>query len=729
MSEYLKIPAILLFSMACMPLVWPAARNFEYEYALVTSWAFVFLLPLFGLLTPKKLPDKFSGREFLGLVGLPFLALIPGALALGSGACACGGMGYLFWMILLVVPAGWLGLAGMYLVARYPDKKSIRLSIAFTPGVLAIICALTLWFFPQKRALSAVLGFLHGPIYDRWIPVDFGVVLARAGHGLIGIALLGLGIGYFAARGRGFISILTLGFTARLLALGYDTAGHGEWFLDRAMPEVIHAEQIDLHYLRRTPKDQDLAERLARDAAFHAKEIISVLGAEISRPVTIYAYSGSEQKKLLFGGGNTDVTDVWIPTIHISLEASPHPTLRHELVHAVASYVSWHGIGFHPNMLITEGLAMALAPVDSSLDYDDVSASMLKTGRVTSLESLFTPLGFWSESGARSYMIAGSFLRWLMTNYGGTAVRDLYMGQSLAAVTHDDPASVMAKWSMSISAGYQEKNNLIVEHYTRESGVFEEICPHTMQDLERPRSSGLLTRLRQPIGWDQTNWNAWRVALNPKDRDAMLDKFRVDVVAVFKQNPFDATAASVWREAVEKGRAWPPRVIEDIEMAVIHSDIESVLGNKDAAKNILLELMELFAAKNPGSALKRQVEARLALDLVTDESQAKLWRRYVAGWGTLPAPAAGEPWILGYLRSRRAVSSRMENLNAWRGKISEAKTYPEIQKEWIKMLANAYADNGAFTEAGELYADLTPLLTGEAKRLAAENSRRMTAAK
>ena len=71
----------------------------------------------------------------------------------------------------------------------------------------------------------------------------------------------------------------------------------------------------------------------------------------------------------------------------------------------------------------------------------------------------------------------------------------------------------------------------------------------------------------------------------------------------------------------------------------------------------------------------------------------------------------------------------MENLNAWRGKLSEAKTYLEIQKEWIKMLANAYADNGAFTEAGELYADLTPLLTGEAKRLAAENSRRMTAAK
>jgi hypothetical protein len=500
-------------------------------------------------------------------------------------------------------------------------------------------------------------------------------------------------------------------------------------FLDRAMPDVIHVENIDLHYLRRGAKDQALAERLARDATFHVKEINAVLKADIARPIAIYAYPDAEKKKLLFGGGNTDVTDVWTPTIHIGLESSPHPTLRHELVHAVASYVSWYGIGFHPNMLITEGLAMALAPVDSSLDYDDVSASMLKTGRLASLESLFSPLGFWSASGARSYMIAGSFLRWMMTNYGGTAVRDLYRGQSLSDVTHDEPANVMAKWAQSISAHYEEKNNLIVEQYTRDPGVFEEICPHTMEDLARPRSAGFLTRLRQPIGWDSANWYAWRVLLNPRDRGASLDKFRGDVVGVFKQNPLDFAAARFWRDAAEKGRAWPPRVIEDIEMAVTQSDIEAVLGNKDAAKNILRDLMVLFAAKNPGPNIKRQVEARLALDLVADEAQAKAWRLYVAGWGALPATAAGEPWILEYLRGRRAVNPLMDAVKDWRAKLPEAKAYPEIQKEWIKMLAKANADNGAFIEARELYAELTPMLTGEAKRLAEENSRRMSAEK
>jgi hypothetical protein len=638
-------------------------------------------------------------------------------------------MGFLFWMSLLAMPAGWLGLAGMYLVARYGERKVLGLLFVMIPVSLALLTALTMWFFPQKRALSAVLGFLHGPIYDRWIPVDYGVVLGRAGHGLIGIALLGLGIGYFTARCRGFMSILALGISARLMALGYDTAGHGAWFLDRAMPEVIHGENIDLHYLRRGTKDQALAERLAQDAAFHVREINSVLGAEITRPIAIYAYPDPEKKKLLFGGGNTDVTDVWTPTIHIGLESSPHPTLRHELVHALASFVSWHGIGFHPNMLITEGLAMALAPVDSSLDYDDVSASMLKTGRVTSLESLFSPLGFWSASGARSYMIAGSFLRWLMTHYGGGAVRDLYMGQSLGAVTRDNPVDVLEKWSQAISAGYQEKNNLIVEQYTRDPGVFEEICPHTTEDLARSRSSGLLTSLRQPIDWDPASWYAWRVRINPRDRDALLDKFRGDVAVVFKQNPIDGAAARVWRDAAEKGRAWPPRVIEDIEVAVLQSDIEAVLGNKDAAKNILGELVKLFAAKNPGPNIKRQVEARLALDIVTDDAQAKSWRSYVAGWGTLPAPAAGEPWILDYLRSRRAVNPSTDALKNWRAKLSEAKTFPEIHKEWIKMLAKSYADIGSFSEAGELYAELAPLLTGEAKRLAEENIRRMSAAK
>ena len=40
------------------------------------------------------------------------------------------------------------------------------------------------------------------------------------------------------------------------------------------------------------------------------------------------AFADENKKKLWFGGGSTDVTDVYTPSVHVSLGSWPHPTLR-----------------------------------------------------------------------------------------------------------------------------------------------------------------------------------------------------------------------------------------------------------------------------------------------------------------------------------------------------------------------------------------------------------------
>ena len=75
--------------------------------------------------------------------------------------------------------------------------------------------------------------------------------------------------------------------------------------------------------------------------------------------------------------------------IHTTLSESQHSTIRHELVHALASFDSYLSLGFHPNIAITEGLAVALAPEDRLLSLDDASASLIINKKISSLEKIF----------------------------------------------------------------------------------------------------------------------------------------------------------------------------------------------------------------------------------------------------------------------------------------------------------------------------------------------------
>src|SRR5690606_33355072 len=115
------------------------------------------------------------------------------------------------------------------------------------------------------------------------------------------------------------------------------------------------------------------------------------------------------------------------PSIHITADAWPHPTLRHELVHALASGFGYHGLGFHPNMAFTEGLAEALAPREQMISVHEGAASLIESGRLPAIEKLFSP-AFWRESGGRAYTVAGSFIRHLIETRGMAEVKNLYAG-------------------------------------------------------------------------------------------------------------------------------------------------------------------------------------------------------------------------------------------------------------------------------------------------------------
>jgi hypothetical protein len=755
-------PAYL--AAATLPLLSSAGLNLEYEYALLTAWLTLVLVPLVAALTPYRwlpaLEGRYEVRPATEIVWMAFVAplivLAPGALLFASKACPCSKPGFAFWMAVLWVPAWVLAHAAYHLILRLRVGGTRRwlagVGVFAALAVAAVSGASSLWFDPQKRAVNLVLGFLHGPIYDEWIAFDGGILLARGAHLALALALL------FTVWWRGRIS------TAPAAALAYATwiglglfAGQfpsvkrGEEALDDLLHAKVEGAGFTLHY-RPGKKSEQAADaeggspavppvaiqRLVRDAEFHMAELQETLGEGARTPVQIYVYPNEDVKKLWFGGGATDVTDVRTPSVHITTSSWPHPTLRHELVHALASGFGYHGLGFHPNLAFTEGLAVALAPEPRSLPLDAGAAALLDSGRLPDVGTLFTPL-FWKVSGARAYTVAGSLIRWLVETKGIGGVKALYGGKSWDDAFGASRETLVAEWRERVMKDFdKERNAVYAEALFRSPGILGELCPHSKADLARGRDEGVFVRMRQPAGWDpEQDLQPWLTALAPNAKETRLRGWRKELRTVAGERFPPQGRLETWKETLARARANPPEALEDVELAILESDVARLIGDAEASVQILEALETFGQTKYLGDGLTREVAARLAVERQVAKESRVEWRRYLAGWrrtfpSSAPAATAGEgsePWILAYLRVRNEKEAPLdvEALGRILAQATPDRQLPAtFHVEWYRLIAHRLMKAGAFAEAAAAYDKATEAVTtaGASPDIYAEHARR-----
>lgn len=739
MRWYLAMMGSLLVSLSFSPLAFFFGKNFEYEYATFLSWAVLLVLPIFASVVPAtlinrlfeaKLPTVPGAWQFRHNAKLWFAALILGPLCLHfaglgaffSGQCRCSQSGYFFWMALQVWPSYFLGLAihGVILYRRQRSstgRSYVSKVCAFIAASTALAAAL-LWFFPQKRLVSFAFGFLHGPIYDEWIPVDQGVVVARFAVALFALAFWIIGR-RFGLKGSPIsktgVLIGAAAFSLWVSSFFYATGSHGAFAIKKVLNKEKSVGFVKIHYPAGGEDFERRMRVLTAEVKYHSHDIAMKLDIKSPRPIHVFVYPNRDMKKLLFGGGSTDVTDVWTPSIHITADDAPHGSLRHELVHAITSEFGWYGIGFHPNMAITEGLAVALAPGGSRRSIHEMSSVLLQEKKVTSLSQLFSPWGFWSQSGPRAYTVAGSFLLFLIEKVGAKSVLDIYGGSTFDQATGKPLAYWSKQWSEHVESMYNPALSIESESIFRSPGVLRDVCPHTKVDLARSRSDVLWTRLRQPLGWDPQSYLEWRVSFDPKDLSSKLDLWSRRVKEVASSRNPSAMSVMTWIETTRKARRIPAETVEDIELALLESDLRSLNDERSMSQQILDEVSMEAAHKSPGETLERQIAARLLTERSgLDPSKIREWRRYLAGWRSPPELLANEPWIFTYLRMRRERSSN-------RGSTMSAALFPAeemdvmFRREWYRLLADRFLGLEDYGQAGKFYDATAQLSEGGRK--------------
>ncbi len=401
------------------------------------------------------------------------------------------------------------------------------------------------------------------------------------------------------------------------------------------------------------------------------------LGIDALPRIKIYVYDDADQKKLAFGGHNTDIADVFGSSIHITRSRQPHPTLRHELVHALLAHKAPLGLGFRLNMAITEGVAVALEASPKERSVHELAAALIIGKKVTtSLSDLFSPL-FWRKSPGHAYGLSGSFFKFLLDQYGGTKLVELYSGGSFSKVYGAPLKDLEAQWLSLLQQVYQgTSSKQYFDTILSQRSQLDRRCPHSREINNMSRDEGFWIRLRQPLGWspdaDYYPWVLSNFKLGDDDTVSNVDYafLKSRIRNEMKQKQYAQVSLKKWLVDTAALMRKPYESRLQVKLRVLYSDLLSLDDRWQASESVLEQLLVDLKQKKLGDDLMRAVEARLRLASMSSVELNKQWRRYLAGWRKTPPGYQGDgdvPWLIEYLY-----------LRANRSKISTGKTLVEM---------------------------------------------------
>jgi hypothetical protein len=668
------LPIWITLLAGLLPLLLPGGWNFEYEYSLYAAW-FEVLLWVTARVLVKGDPWRNRPVFLFHLLTFyaPLISLIPGVLIFVTQSCACNPIGYLMWWGLLWAPARSVGfilftVSGSFLSKRTVLKRMLWCFAAY--AFMWFLLGLSLWVFPQKRLVHAFFGFLHGPIYDAYIALDTGVVLRRT-------SLIALSVGvlcFYYIKDVYNRRCLSLAFFMVFLAM---VLGSGRYTSTQVGHQALRSEFLNVSegshskiYFNTLANDGLKVKYLLTQADTHLLDLMSILQIEASSApkVGIYLYDDAKHKKIAFGGYNTDIADVFGVSIHITRSRLPHPTLRHELVHALLADKAPLGLGFRLNMAITEGVAVALeAPPNERSIHELAAALVLGKEQPVRLEDLFSPW-FWRQPSGHAYGVAGSFFKFLLQQYGGPKLLALYSGSSFAATYSKSLAELEAEWIGHLESAF--RGSLSTQYFVSvlsQKSHLDRRCPHSRNINKRPKSEGLWVRLRQPLGWDpESDYFPWVVS---NFRNAGIDEV-ADVDFAFLKSRIDQEMAqkkyeqlSVKKWLVDSASLMrePMQSRLQARIRILRSDLLALDDRWDESEKLLEETVASVDGQALGYDLIRAAQARLRLASLTEVELSKQWRRYLAGWRSSPPGFQGQgkpPWIAEYLYLR-ALKNRV----------------------------------------------------------------------
>ncbi len=547
------------------------------------------------------------------------------------GECKCNAGAFKFWFVLMYFPSIILSFSiGEFYKKQNLILKKIIFRHFYIVLLLSIYSLFLIWYFPQKYSMNMITGFWHGPIYDRLIETDYNLLYSRGLHILLGIVLFFLA--HFKSKkiSKTTVNIIIL---CCFLITESESNRVGNYLLKDNFPIKLSGTCVDLYTTSKKEKTYHL--ELLKQADYHCEDLKKQLHLNLDKKVSVFSYQSYSQKKLIFGAAETDVCDVKNIGIHINEESLPHSSLRHELVHALLAKDGFYGLGFHPNMSFTEGIASALAPGFSSQSLHELAASAIKTLKITKASDFFGN-HFWTYSGRSSYTIAGSFWRYLLDKGEQESILKMYSGKSPNWKHQKSIQEHQDHWFHFMNQLDISNSEIYAEKIFNTPSPFHSQCIHSKNTL-RKNNKNPYDKFRQPHNWDLSKYPQWSDQFSKNDLHLQRKKI------LRKKIPAITELIRLQSQKI--------KTIDDIVYSLDMIDTLMKQKKVNIALQSLKSLYEQTKSKFIGNALKRKIIARFYIMSFFTPEQSQKWMKYLSAGKNLPKTTEAN-WMSTYLSLR-----------------------------------------------------------------------------
>jgi tetratricopeptide (TPR) repeat protein len=445
--------------------------------------------------------------RMLGLLVVPWALLTLSLLWRPN----CGYLQGLLLFVVFAVPSVGLSVCMAYALEasqlRYARLLFILAGLA--TAVLPVLFDLAL--HPQFYTYNHVWGGFLGPIYDEELAIRPGLFFFRGLTLWWAVWLVLMGRRSILRRGghqiegrRGALGLLAVTFVivgtyASAPWLGINTPG---WYLQGQLGGHLQLERFDVYYDPDALSEEELLV-IADEHRYRYHQLREALGTDVRYRIATYLYPDPRTKAALTGARTTGVAPTWLPTpqIHL-LQERFQRSFAHELVHVIAREFGMPVIRASPAIGLVEGLAVALEPPDGTPSLHAQVAAALRRREALGVygDSLaagvarqLRPFGFWTGRGAVSYVTMGSFVQYLLDEYGAEPMRVAYASGDLEAA-YGRPVDDLARdWEQFVRTHPDDPEAiaLVMARFTRPS-LFEQRCPHYVPPVVRHTRRGNL---------------------------------------------------------------------------------------------------------------------------------------------------------------------------------------------------------------------------------------------
>jgi len=487
-SIKISLPEILIFLVVTFSLLLqfiPLASSFNFEYSFILS---IVLFISSGILTIYYLRKfktfgmlpaimRMKYREYSLLIITPFVISVTINLLFKICPVTQG----IIYYFSIVLPTFYFGfVTGAF--AFWSNKKYAYFIFLGIFTLFTIAPLIEFYFYPQVYFYNVIVGIIPGTIYDEEILLGNKLFVYRIALIILFTFLLYsiFKIKVLNHKTRKIILLLSTGISIVFYLLkpqfGWATSENN---LKANLRGEYITDEITIRYADNlTPKQVYL---LGLKHKYYSEEISRKTKLPIPSGIVSYIFKNSEQKGILFGSKAANIAKPWMNKIFINF-GSVDETLEHELTHIFAAYIGStpFKIADDFNMAMLEGYAMAIENNYAGYDIHYMALLAKASGYNFNISQLFSQLNFFGQTSSLSYIIAGSFVKFLIETYGIEKVNLLYQDLDFQKYFGKNIAALNKEYNNFLTALNYPINKHRANLFFGRKPITKKICPRTV---------------------------------------------------------------------------------------------------------------------------------------------------------------------------------------------------------------------------------------------------------